>query len=366
MKKLIYLFLILFFSILSCKKEEESVFPGKEWLVSTPEKQGIDSNKMNEALDYLASKSKHNLNKEVLIIRNGYQIFAGENVDSVHNIWSCSKTFTSTVLGLLIDDGKISLDDKTASYEPLLKEYYPDATFRHFATMTSGYSAKGRSRWNDENEDWSWTVYEPDTPCFSPGSAFAYWDEAQMMFGRVLTKVLQKSMKDFLQERVTNKIGMGQWQWFPEKDLDGIPINNGCTNVMINARQFARWGWLFLNEGNWNGEQLISRKWVKMATSVQVPADLPVADTDRKNIIGSGGYGFNWWVNGKMADGTLNLPGAPEGCFFASGHNNNKCIVIPEWNMVIVRMGEDGHPKNPSEVYGTFLKMMSVAIVNSN
>jgi CubicO group peptidase (beta-lactamase class C family) len=360
--KIAFTFLLMLF-IISCNQTQENLFPGSEWEISTPEKQGVDERKMAEAIDYLASHSRHNKNKELLIIRNGYVIFSGENTDSIHNIWSCSKTFTSTVLGLLIDDGILSLDEKAFLHEPLLRDYYAGVTFRHFTTMTSGYSAAGRSRWGEDSDDWSHTVYEPESPLFDPGTEYAYWDEAQMMFGCVLTQVLQKPMADFLKERVTDKIGMGEWRWYSEKDLNGIPINNGCTNVTINARQLARWGWLFLNEGNWDGEQLISREWVKAATTVQVPASIPIADTDRKNVTGPGCYGFNWWVNGKMADGTLNLPGAPEGCYYASGLNNNKCIVIPHWNMVVVRMGEDGHPEKPNLVYGTFLKMLGEAII---
>jgi hypothetical protein len=63
-----------------------------------------------------------------------------------------------------------------------------------------------------------------------------------------------------------------------------------------------------------------------------------------------------------MADRQMKLPGAPDGCYFASGHKNNKCIVIPDWNMVIVRMGEDGHPENKDLVYGKFLQMIGNAI----
>jgi CubicO group peptidase (beta-lactamase class C family) len=171
-------------------------------------------------------------------------------------------------------------------------------------------------------------------------------------------------MQEFLQERVTDPIGMGEWNWYPEKDLGGIPINNGCTNVIVNAKQFARWGWLFLNMGNWDGNQLISKEWVKMATSVQVPSTLPMGETDRKETVGPGCYGFNWWINGRKANGEMKLPGAPEGCYFASGLNNNKCIVIPQWNMVVVRMGEDGHPDDKDVVYGTFLRMLGESIID--
>jgi hypothetical protein len=88
-----------------------------------------------------------------------------------------------------------------------------------------------------------------------------------------------------------------------------------------------------------------------------------MGDTDRASTIGPGCYGFNWWVNGRMADGRMKLPGAPEGTFFASGLNNNKCLVIPDWNMVVVRMGQDGHPPDKDRVYGTFLQLMEQAMI---
>lgn len=323
----------------------------------------MNAQQMQAALSYLESQCLADGIKQVVIVRNGYLIHAGPEADRRHNIWSCSKTFTSTVLGLLVDDGKLHLATRAATVEPLLKEKYASVTLRHFTTMTSGYSARGRSRWDTNGyADWSWTVYEPEDPCFAPGTAYAYWDEAQMMFGRVLTQALGREMREFLCQRVTDPIGMGDWSWAPEKDLNGVPINNGCTSVHVTPKQLARWGWLFLNEGNWDGQQLISSKWVAMATRVQVPATIPVAQTDRKETVGPGCYGFNWWVNGKRADGTWKLPGAPPDCYFASGFNNNKCIVIPEWNMVVVRMGEDGHPPAKDKVYGTFLRMLGEAI----
>lgn len=368
MKRILVVYAIII-AMFSCGQKEQikqkNIFPEETWLISQPGDQGVDEIKMHTALDYLEPKSKQNGNKELIIIRNGYMIFGGDQIDSTHNIWSCSKTFTSTVLGLLIDDGVLTLDQKAADIEPLLLELYPEVNFRHFTTMTSGYSAAGESRWPDTDyADWSWTVYEPEAPYFAPGTAFAYWDEAQMMLGRVLTQILNRPMHEFLKEKVTDPIGMGEWEWFPEKDLNGIPINNGCTNVFVNAKQLARWGWLFLNKGNWKGKQLISEEWIEMATSVQVPASIPMGETDRKETVGPGCYGFNWWVNGRKANGDMKLPGAPEGCYFASGLNNNKCIVIPQWNMVVVRMGEDGHPDDKDMVYGTFLNMLGEAIID--
>ena len=79
--------------------------------------------------------------------------------------------------------------------------------------MTSGFSAKGRSRGNDENSDWSLTPYEPEQPHFVPGSAYAYWDEAQMTFGRLLTRAGNRNLRDYLNERVFEPIDMGKVKW---------------------------------------------------------------------------------------------------------------------------------------------------------
>jgi CubicO group peptidase (beta-lactamase class C family) len=359
------LLIILFFGInlFSGCDRHVCVFPEDSWEKSSPLRQGIDPQKIDTAIRYLEANCGKDGIDELVIIRNGYIVYAGEHADSIHNIWSCSKTFTSTVLGLLTDRKIVSPQDTAASIEYLLQKKYGAVTLANFATMTSGYDAVGKSRSGSGSEDWSRTVYDPAEPLFPPGTAFAYWDEAQMMFARVLTRITGETLENFLKTEVTDAIGM-QWSWGTEKEVDGIVINNGCTLVKTDALNLARWGWLFLNSGNWNGKQLISRSWVKKATSVQVPSSLPVADTDRKSLEGSGCYGYNWWVNGRKADGKLMMPGAPEGCFLASGYNNNKCIVIPEWKMVVVRMGQDGSPANANEIYGNFLRMIGESLQN--
>ena len=345
--------------LIACGTDQplEMVFPDQHWEVSSPESMGIDGQKLDSALAFLESKSFEDGIEEVMVIVKGRVIYQGDSINKSHNIYSCSKGFTSTVLGLLIDQGKLGLDHKVADYLPDLKALYPEVTFRHFTTMTSGYSAVGRSRWNDENSDWSWTPYTPDTAHFQPGTHYEYWDEAQMTFGKVLTAVLQEPMVEFLKRQVTDKIAMGDWKWHTEQEINGIEINNGCTGVNVNARQLARFGHLFLNRGHWNGNQLISEKWCQMATTNQVEPDIPVYPGDRSNAQGSGSYGFNWWVN--SPDGLSRMPDAPLGVAYLSGLNHNICCIIPEWDMVIIRMGDD---KNPPEgkyvVWNHFLKLV--------
>jgi CubicO group peptidase (beta-lactamase class C family) len=343
----------------------EMIFPVEDWQTAAPESQGFDTQKLEEAVQYLAEHCYDDQVEELMIIRNGYLIYQGDSTNKTHNIWSCSKSITSTALGLMIEDGLCTLEDRAATHEPRLAKQYPEVTLRHFATMTSGYNAEGDTRWEtDTSADWSWTPYRPTNPLFAPGTAYAYWDEAMMMNGRTLTRILQGDLHTYLTERLTKPIGLGDWSWGAEGDLDGIPIRNGCTNVHMSARQLARVGHLYLNKGRWNGQQLISEEWASQATQPQVPADLPVGNTDRQATDGTGSYGFNWWVNGLTKEGRW-MPDAPPGTAYMSGLNHNVCFVIPEWNLVYVRMGVDGNPPEGKHVlHNAFIKRLATAMVD--
>jgi hypothetical protein len=114
-----------------------------------------------------------------------------------------------------------------------------------------------------------------------------------------------------------------------------------------------------LNGGKWNDRQIVPETWMREATRVHVPATMTWAHPE-SNIDGRGCYGFNWWCNGIKPDGTRKFPAAPEGTFWAAGHNNNLCIMIPEWDMVIVRLGLDG--KAEDSVWNAFFQKVGEAI----
>lgn len=354
---------------ISCKvrnKEITMIFPAETWEHRQPEELNIDSDLLLEALDYLASESGEDGLEEVFIARRGFVIYKGDSIHKKHNIYSSSKSFTSTVLGLLRDRGLISEETLAKDIDTALARWYPDLRLRHFASMTSGYSAKGGSRWNEPSEDWSWTPFEIDTPLFDPGTEYAYWDEAQMMFGRLLTMKSGRTLKSIFMEGIGEHIGMKDFDWWGDEVYKGIPLNNGCTGVTIDAEQLARFGHFYLNNGSWNGEQLLSKEWISKATQNQVFTD-KLADTDRKNVDGRGCYGFNWWVNGRMVNGEFHMPDSPKSLYYASGLHNNMCFVIPEWDMVVVRRGEDGNPKKGKPfVYNEFFKRMTKAVLPLN
>jgi CubicO group peptidase (beta-lactamase class C family) len=338
----------------------EPVFPGKEWVEKTPCSQGVDPAKLDAALKYLEDHCGEDGIGEVVVIRNGYMIWKGDHIDKQHSTWSIGKSFTSTALGLLIEDGLCSLDDFASQYEPLLSGKYSRVRLRHFNTMTSGYDAPKGLRWREpvpEYGDWSPVPYIPGTPLFAPGEAYLYWDEAMMMFGRILTRIAKQDLYSFFEKRIANPIGIDKWDWETEGEVNGMKIRAGCGMVWISARNLARFGYLFLNRGNWNGKQLIDGKWIDEATSAQVSPSTPLyrdicedpgkfMDGGHFDADGRGIYGYHWWMNGMNAEGKRDLPDAPEGMFYSIGYPHNMLFVIPEWNMVIVRLGDepDGRP----------------------
>jgi CubicO group peptidase (beta-lactamase class C family) len=306
--------------------------------------------------------------RELVVIRNGYLIWKGSDIDKVHGVWSCTKSFASTLLGLLIDDRKCELESLAREYVPAMAARYAGVTLRHFTTMTSGYRAVGDDATSGYIHGPSPTPFTPaDKPLFSPpGSSYAYWDSAMNQFGNVLTRIAGEPLKDLFRRRIAAPIGMNPdaWEWGDFGSIDGLVVNGGAGNhgnhIQISAREMARFGLLFLNEGKWGGRRLLSTQWVHAATACQVSSSVPLKGAA---IDGRGVYGYNWWTNGVTAGGARKWPGAPDGTFAASGHNNNELFVIPKWRMVIVRMGLDQDSLEITDAtYGAFLAKIGEAL----
>jgi len=346
------------------------VFPDRHWQETKAEAQGVDSTKLKAAVSYLKDNSGSDGVKELVIIRNGVMIWKGSDIDKMHGVWSLTKSFTSTVLGLLIDDNKVTLDTLAKDYVPSMSEAYLDITLRHFTTMTSGYYAVGDEPSGSYKHGPSRTPFKPaPTPLFKPpGSRYAYWDSAMNQFANVLTHIANEPIEDLFKKRIADPIGMDRtkWDWGDFGRVDGIVVNGGSGNnnkhIFISARELARFGHLFLNRGKWKNKQLISASWVDTATKAHVPATMPLEHLSGAD--GRGVYGFNWWVNGIKPNGKRNWPGAPFGTYSASGYNNNDMFIIPEWKMVIVRLGLDQNEfAITNRIYSTFIEKVGQAII---
>lgn len=334
----------LVFSTCTLAEEFPLVYPDDSWQTAKPEQLNVDSNQLQKAMKLLADYSGEDATRETLVIRNGYLIWSGDNTKHWHEIWSATKSFTSTVFGLLVEDGKITENTYAADILPSLKSLYPQLKLKHFATHTSGYNAKGTSRWCENcDQDWSLTPYQPAKPWFEPGTEFLYWDEAMMLFSRALTKVNGAPIKQLFDTRISQPIGM-KFDWRTEGEINNIKINNGGGWIFTHAEHLARLAYLYLNQGQWKDKQLIPKTWVAKATTAQVPSHLPEHSARVSPAGGAGVYGYNFWTNGINHHGERSMPDAPAQTYYMSGFNHNVAFIIPEWDMVIVRLGQDGNP----------------------
>jgi predicted amidohydrolase/CubicO group peptidase (beta-lactamase class C family) len=350
----------------------DMIFPGVNWERAPPEALGIDPKRLADAIAFLEANAGSDGVRQLVIVRHGRIVHEGPEAGVVHGVWSMTKSFTSTVLGLLIDEGECSLDSHAADFAPELAEHYGDVTLRHFTTMTSGYRAVGDEPRGGYSHGPSRTPLEPGPePLFEPpGSHYAYWDSAMNEFALVMTRIAGEPIEELFKRRIADPIGLEHWSW---GDLDTVDIggmslvvNGGSGNsnrhIEISALEAARFGHLFLNGGEWRGQQLVSSGWVEAATRKQVAVTTPWAHPESA-IDGRGVYGFNWWTNDVTASGRRKWPGAPAGTFSASGYNNNDLFVIPAWGVVVARLGLDQRDgKITDEVYGEFLKRLGGAV----
>lgn len=345
---------ILLMLINGCKSqpEENIVFPKENWQVASPESQGIDKKNVDAAMAYLDSVCGDIGTSRSMVIKNGYVIWQGDDTKSRHLVWSCTKSFMSTCLGLLWDDGICNPGTKAKKYFDELEVYYPDVTIEHLATFTSGY--------NHEDGD----PFKPVKPDYAPGEAFHYSRQSDVL-ARVLAMAGKESLANLFKRRVASVIGITteQMEWKDYGEVNGIKLNGGSgmpeTGVYITAEAMARFGWLYCCNGNWDGRQVVSQKYIDYATSPRVSPDVPPHDPEAWYAgLLPGNYGLNWWVNGEKPDGTQMWPHAPEGTFAAQGNKNNICLIVPAWNMVIVRIGGDKNIN--TDLYNGVFKHLTV------
>lgn len=346
------------------------VFPGRAWAEATPESRGVDAARLKAAVEDLDRGFPQGGASELVIVRDGYLIWSGARCDAYHQIYSCTKVFTSTVLGLLVDDGKCDPTDLAVRYLPELDDEYPqysEIRLRHLVTMTGGYQGlvrdvSGEQPWGD-----LLGYLIPRSPRYRAGRACAYHDHDVFLLGSVLTRIAGESLAAVFKRRIADRIGMTRWDWGVAGVLDnGLVLNNVAgtpsriPGIQISARELARFGHLFLNRGVWNGRRLLRASFVAQAMSNQVQLSLPHAS----GADPAGHYGFYWWTNGRQRHGAQPWPDAPAGTCAAQGGSGNFCFVIPEWNLVVVRLGTNAPTRSArtDQLWNQFLRGVGEAM----
>ncbi len=285
---------------------------------STPEAQGISSKSIGEFVE--AVDKIHTLHS-FMIVRHGQVIAEGwwkpEAADRPHVLWSLSKSFNSTAVGLAIAEGKLSLDD------PVLKFFPADAPadasdnlkamkVRDLLTMTCGHDAEPKITDNAPTVKQFLAQSVPH----APGTHFKYNTYGSYMLSAIVTKVTGATSLDFLKPRLFEPLGIENPKW--DASPEGSSL--GGYGLWLCTEDIAKFGQLYLQNGKWNGKQLLPEKWVEQATNKQVP-------NDQEGHAGIGidwkqGYGFQFWR-------------CTHNAFRGDGRAGQLCVVIPEKDAVI-------------------------------
>lgn len=257
--------------------------------------------------------------------------------NGLHKIYSCTKTIVGILIGIAVDDGLLE------THRPLF-HYFPEfessmkGDMRHIAvehvlTMTWGLATQdGGDQWVgfDRAQDGNLLQRVFAAPMFDkPGCAFRYNNSGSHVLCCLLRKVTGKTPLEFAQRRLFGPLGITNIEW----DTDGEAGNTGWSGIRMQATDLARIGTLFLNSGLWNGQRVLSERWISRSTKPHIAA------------APNGHYGFHWWV------GTQS--------FFASGIFGQHLIVAPERRLVAamcstLRSGDTNLPRQLFEKYVLF------------
>ena len=291
---------------------------------STPEAEGVSSAGIMNFLDAV-QKGRNELHSFV-IIRHGKIISQGwwepYAKDLRHVMFSVSKSFTSTGIGLAIAENKLKLTDKVISFFPqslpdTLSEYMKEMTVEHLLKMSTGMNADplftARS-----SKDWPKAFLSAPVEN-KPGTIFKYNNMATFMLSAIVQKATGQKLFDYLKSRLFEPLGITSVTW--DETPEGYTF--GAIGLRIQSGDMVKFGQMLLQKGKWNGKQIVPQSWVEQATSFKINSNDPGNKTPKELNDWEQGYCYQFWRcrnNGYRADGL----------------GGQFIIVLPEKDAVVV------------------------------
>lgn len=298
-------------------------YPGAEWERKNPKKMGLDQQVLIQ-MDSLMKKANANgvlIYKGKLVDEWNY----GGTSDQTFEVQSITKTVTSTVLGLALKEGLITnLDAKVKDYYPDFEvgPYTNEITFRHLATASSGIKStitKGRYFDPDNMEPGIESRYHNDH-CHQLATALTY------LFCKDLGEVLNKKILIPLQTQDSNRWGHHKSTVICAEGNE-VDVVAGYAYSWWSARDLARLGYLYLNNGKWKNEQLLTSEYTKES---RIPVSIPVMSTNPSNNQPTNAkYGLAWRGGINDKGGIL---------WYMSGNGGQFCVVMPENDLVMTKI----------------------------
>ena len=299
---------------------------------ATPESQGVSSEailRFIDAAEQTFDASGAGALHGFVIVRHGRTIAEGswrpfDTLNETHMLYSHSKSFTSTAIGLLADEGKIDLDERIAD---IFSDCVPtnananvrQLRVRDLLTMNVG-SPSDHMLGKGANVDWRREFFTIKYFNNLPGTGFKYDSDATYMLAAIVEKKSGEKLMDYLQRKFFDKLGITK-AW-TTCSPEGIAC--GGWGMNMTTRELARFGQLYLNRGQWNGEQVLSPLWVDLATARHTWSGWQNVGV---KALGEGGdweqgYGFQFWR-------------CQHGAYRADGAAGQLTVVMPEADMVV-------------------------------
>jgi CubicO group peptidase (beta-lactamase class C family) len=310
-----------------------------DWEISTPEAQGLDP--MLVARMYYKA-SKHETIYGLLVVKNGYLVaegyFNAGSIDELGKRASVTKSYTSAFTGIAIEQGYLkNIGQKMLEFFPDISEQVADQrkwviTIKNMLEMKSGYP------WEEEDAVaweamWSGEYLSQIAaiPLISdPGTRFKYSNLTAHWLGIIVARATGQDLKTFGEEYLFRPLGVTPGEgWI--KDVDGYYIASG--DIIFSARDMAKFGQLYLDEGKYSGQQIISAEWVRDSLQTYSVNEFEVTSVGKfKNM----GYGYMWW-SADIGGHHVN---------FAWGHGGQLIVLVDKLDMVIVTTADPFYGKD--------------------
>lgn len=286
---------------------------------ATPESQGVASSAVLQFIESLESQI-HEIHS-FMLLRHGKVVADGwwspYGHKHPHMLFSLSKSFTSTAVGLAVTEGHFSIDDPVLSFFPEETPVDPSDLLagmrvRHLLSMGTGQAV----------DTWSVMVDRPDgnwirgffsVPVLhTPGTHFVYNTGATYILSAIVQKTTGMKLADYLQPRLFALLGIESASW--QESPQGITA--GGIGLSIKTEDIAKFGQLYLQKGMWQGRQILPEAWVEAASSSQI------ANSDGVQIDWSQGYGYQFWR-------------CRHGAYRGDGVFGQYCVIMPEQDAVL-------------------------------
>lgn len=290
---------------------------------TSPEQQGIASAAVLRFVEAV-ERQIHELHS-FMLLRHGCVAAEGwwspYARETPHSLYSLSKSFTSTAVGLAVSEGRFSIDDPVLSFFPEetpggMNDHWAAMRVRHLLSMSTGHAV---DTWQAliERPDGNWIRAFFDVPVLhAPGTHFLYNTGATYLLSAIVQKTTGVKLVDYLAPRLFEPLGIEHAAW----DESPQGISTGGIGLNLTTEGIARFGQLYLQHGMWQGRQLVPEAWVAEAAAFQISnGDDPHSDWAQ-------GYGYQFWR-------------CQHGAYRGDGAFGQYCIIMPEQDAVLAITG---------------------------